>query len=310
MLTGKWLSTVPFGKPLQSLDPEWHRRRRNFVAHRHALPCTAVGWPKPSTTSSETQTARANSLRARQALPTLDHATGGLGRHSFAPGVRHRYSSIDGTLQDADRLPHLRTIRVDLFHADVSSVQRGKDDMRVTCMIVDEQCQFSLAGRCGLQLREPPHVRELLAHIGECLAASRAGRTRRRPERDRLLSCGGGEAIRVLQRAVDRGGSVAHAGREENDARGRPWHYVESWKRLTRPERIGACGLSFCFAGGGWLCSPSNRCARQCVPMRPRIPLDVAVPFESRRLRRLSEGTVLESLAGEHRRPSRRDACR
>ena len=43
--------------------------------------------------------------------------------------------------------------------------------MRITCMIVDEQCQFSLAGRCGLQLREPPHVRELLAHIGECLAA-------------------------------------------------------------------------------------------------------------------------------------------
>ena len=43
------------------------------------------------------------------------------------------------------------------------------------------------------------------------------------------------EAIRVLQLAVDRGGSVAHSGREgmtPEAARG----MVESWKRLTRPE--------------------------------------------------------------------------
>lgn len=43
------------------------------------------------------------------------------------------------------------------------------------------------------------------------------------------------EAIRVLQLAVDRGGSVAHSGRERmtpEAARG----MVESWKRLTRPE--------------------------------------------------------------------------
>ncbi|HEY0342886.1 MAG TPA: hypothetical protein VGC34_18935 [Steroidobacteraceae bacterium] len=43
------------------------------------------------------------------------------------------------------------------------------------------------------------------------------------------------EAIRVLQHAIDRGGSVAHAGHEgmtTDAARG----MVESWKRLTRPE--------------------------------------------------------------------------
>jgi hypothetical protein len=43
------------------------------------------------------------------------------------------------------------------------------------------------------------------------------------------------EAIRVLQLAVDRGGSVAHDGREGmtlEEAR----NMVESWKRLTRPE--------------------------------------------------------------------------
>ena len=43
------------------------------------------------------------------------------------------------------------------------------------------------------------------------------------------------EAIRVLQLAIDRGGSVAHYGREAmtpEDARG----MVENWKRLTRPE--------------------------------------------------------------------------
>jgi hypothetical protein len=44
-----------------------------------------------------------------------------------------------------------------------------------------------------------------------------------------------GEAIRVMQRAVDRGGSVAHFGREKmtlEDARG----VIERWKRLRRPE--------------------------------------------------------------------------
>jgi hypothetical protein len=43
------------------------------------------------------------------------------------------------------------------------------------------------------------------------------------------------EAIRVLQHAIDRGGSVAHDGRDGmtlENARG----MVESWTRLTRPE--------------------------------------------------------------------------